>query len=119
MGSFILSSFTFIPDIRIAIGVVFVASCFISLALPSINAAYADYISDAPRVEGEIEGLEDSAFNIGYVLGPILAGVLSDIFSINTAFSILGLLGAILAFIVLFLMPKRIVVCVKQQDLQG
>ncbi|PIZ99226.1 MAG: hypothetical protein COX77_02150, partial [Candidatus Komeilibacteria bacterium CG_4_10_14_0_2_um_filter_37_10] len=108
IGSLVLLSFVYLPDSIVSIIAVFVASIFISISLPAINSAYADYISEAPQVEGEIEGLEDFAFNIGYVLGPISAGILADIFSIPVAFSILGLFGVILAFVLLMITPKSI-----------
>ena len=117
IGSLILSSFFYLPSPIIAIFVIFISSCFISMALPAINAAYADYISDAPQVEGEIEGLEDFAFNVGYVIGPISAGVLADILGLKVAFSILGLFGAILALILLLIAPKHILIKTKPSEL--
>ena len=97
---------------------VFLSSMFISLASPSIDGAYADYISEAPQVEGQIQGLEDFAFNIGYVVGPILAGILADIFSIPIAFSILGFIGLFLAVVLLRFTPTSIVIKVKKADLR-
>ena len=77
-GSLFLSLFSFSPSPTATILLVFFASLFTSLALPAINGAYADYISEAGAVEGEIESLEDFSFNAAYVLGPILAGFLDD-----------------------------------------
>jgi MFS family permease len=117
IGSLILSSFYYITSPILSILVVFLASCFISMALPAINAAYADYISEAPQVEGEIESLEDFAFNIGYVIGPIFAGILADIISMRGAFSILGIMGAVLAFILIAITPKSIDITTKASEL--
>ena len=108
-----MSSFFFVTNSLFSIAVIFVASFFISMSLPAINAAYADYISEAPYVEGEIEGLEDFAFNIGYVAGPILAGVLADLVSIKGAFSTLGLFGTGLAAVLLIVTPKSITIRTK------
>jgi len=110
IGSLILSSFFYSPNSVISIVIVFVASLFISMALPAINAAYADYISEAIQVEGEVVGLEDFSFNIGYVLGPISAGILADVLSIPAAFSLLGLVGVIMASILLVVTPKHIII---------
>lgn len=117
IGSLVLSSFAYLPDSAVSIVAVFFASVFISMSLPAINSAYADYISEAPQVEGEIEGLEDFAFNIGYVLGPISAGILADIFSIPVAFSILGLFGAILALVLLIKTPESIDISTEPSEL--
>lgn len=108
IGSFILSFFAFVPNFTMSILVVFIAMFFISTSLPAINSAYADYISKTPQVEGEIEGLEDFAFNIGYVAGPLSAGILADLFSIPVAFSVLGVIGVILAVILLSVTPRHI-----------
>jgi len=114
--SILMSVFFIVADPWWQLILVFVSALFISLSLPSINGAYADYISEAPIVEGQIQGLEDFAFNIGYVIGPILAGILADIFNISVAFSILGLCGLLLAVILLKVTPTSIVVKVKRSD---
>jgi MFS family permease len=117
IGSVLLSSFVILSNPILEIIIVFIASCFLSLAFPAINAAYADYISEAPQVENEIEGIEDSSFNIAYVLGPFAAGIFADVFGIQTAFSILGLIGVILAIILVIVNPKKIVIRTKPSEL--
>jgi MFS family permease len=104
IGSLILSFFSFSPGPVFTILIVFSASLFISCSLPAINSAYADYISEASVVEGEVEGLEDFSFNIGYVLGPVCAGILADYTGIDYAFSLLGFCGVVL----LLTTPKSI-----------
>lgn len=109
-GSLILSSFFFIQNPIVLIVSVFLASCFIKLTHPAINSSFADYINDAPQVEVEIEGLEDFSSNVGYIVGPILAGVLADLFGIQAAFGVLGLVGALLALVLLVFGPKHIII---------
>ena len=94
--------------------VLFISACFFSLILPAIDGAYADYISETPRAETEIVGLEDLAFNIGYVVGPILAGLLADYFSIAKAFSMIGLIGIIVSLVLLKTTPKKININLKK-----
>ena len=110
VGSVILSSFYFLSSPYITILMVFIASCFIGIALPSINGVYANYISEASAVEKEITALEDFSFNLGYIFGPLMAGILSDVFSIPLAFSILGVAGSVTALILLKITPKKIAV---------
>jgi MFS family permease len=117
IGSMILSTFFFIKSPVAAIFVVFIASIFINLAYPAINSSYADYICDAPQVDGEIEGLEDFFVNVGYIFGPLMAGILADILNIPAAFSILGLIGVILAVVLLVAGPKHIIIKIKQSEL--
>lgn len=108
IGSTILVSFVYMSQPLAIVLTIFFAACFISIALPAINAAYADYISEAPHVDGEIEGVEDLSFNSGYIIGPILAGVLAEFLGIPAAFSILGVIGVVLAAVLLATTPKHI-----------
>lgn len=117
MGSLALTLFFLVSGFISVIILVFIASFFYSFSFPAVNSSYADYISDAPQVEEEIEGLEDFFFNIGYILGPILAGVLSDIFSIPMAFGLLGFWGVILATSLLLFAPKHIIIKMDESEL--
>lgn len=87
---------------------IFVASLLASIAWPAINGAYADYISETAQYEKEIAGLEDFYTNIGFVIGPVIAGLLADTLGNAGAFSIMGLIGMILAIILLCITPKSI-----------
>ena len=76
---------------------------------PVMNSSFADYINDAPEVEMEIEGLEDFSTNIGYIIGPIMAGFAADLFGMQQAFGIIGIIGAYLAIWLLIFAPKHII----------
>lgn len=108
LGCALLTSFVFIKNAWASVFLVFVASSLMSFSLPAINASYADYISETPEIDSEIEGIEDFAANLGYVAGPISAGLLSGVFGISAAFSILGGMGFALAIILFNITPKRI-----------
>ncbi|NTV31329.1 MFS transporter [candidate division WWE3 bacterium] len=116
IGSALLAPFYKMPDAITALIFVFIGSLFMSMALPAINAAYADYISESPQVEGEIESLEDFAFNLGYIIGPITAGFLADALSISRAFSALGYMGVGIALVLLIITPKHISVRTTTSD---
>lgn len=107
-ASIILSLFIFLHNPYVIIGAVFVTAFFVSLSWPSIDGAYVDYISEAPKIEKEIQGLSDFFVNIGYVIGPILAGLLADRFSETGAFSILGLFGLVSVLLLKRITPKHI-----------
>jgi len=117
IGSLILSTFSFADNPVMLIVVVFTASFFIKITHPVMNSSIADYINDAPQVEVEIEGLEDFSTNVGYIIGPIAAGILADLFGMQAAFGILGLIGAILAVLLLIFGPKHIIIDTKQSEL--
>ena len=87
---------------------VFFASMGISLSLPAVNGAYADYISETEEYEKEIEGLQDFYTNLGFVFGPMSAGYLSDVVGNLEAFVYLGLFCGIAVVILTLFMPKSI-----------
>jgi len=109
-GSLILALFFFIQNEIVLVLSIFLASFFIKLTRPVVFSSFADYINDAPLAEIEIEGLEDFSANLGYIFGPILAGVLADLFGIQSAFGVLGLVGAALAVTLLIFGPKHIII---------
>lgn len=81
---------------------------FFSFTYPSIAGAYADYISESPEYEKDIETFEDFFSNLGYVVGPVLAGVLMDAYGARFSFFLIGLFGLILSLILLKVTPKQI-----------
>jgi sugar phosphate permease len=76
--------------------------------LPSLGGAYADYIVETPHYEKEIEALEDFFTNIGYVVGPIIAGILADKFGNINVFSIIGFGSMMIILFLLKVTPKSI-----------
>lgn len=94
MGSLILSLVAAIQNPFAIILCVFLASSFFGIAWPSISGAYADYISETPNREEEIEGVQDFFGNGGYIVGPITAGFLADSVGIPMTFTLFGVLGA-------------------------
>jgi MFS family permease len=107
-GSLILAAVYLTSNPYALILIIFLSSFFMSLAWPSINGAYADYISESPKVEKEIEAVEDFFTNIGFVIGPVTAGYLADTFGNIQTFAIFGISGAIIAFILMLFTPKKI-----------
>jgi len=107
IGSLSLSIFMFVAQSYAILLIVLVAAFFFGLSLAAINAAYADFISAAPQIENEIVSIEDSSFNLGYIVGPVAGGLLSDIFSIPVAFSILGAIGLFIVLFVTLFSRKR------------
>ncbi len=110
IGCLLLSYFSMLQGPLILLGLIFLSSCFTAISWPSINGAYADYLEESPRLEREIEAVEDFSTNIGYIIGPILAGFLADHIGNANTFSALGSVGAIVAIILIFITPKKITV---------
>jgi MFS family permease len=108
-GSLVMASFIFIGNEAVpAVAVTFIAACFLGLSLPAINGAYADYISENSALESEIEAAEDFFTNLGYILGPMVAGIMADAFDYHNAFGLLGMFGILVSILLLKFSPKHI-----------
>lgn len=107
-GSLVLLPFGFISNPILLLFLVGVSSMFLAIAWPSIYGAFADYLSESPEYRNEIEGLEDFSHNLGYIIGPISAGILSDLYSDLTTFSALGIAGLFVAFLIVKITPNKI-----------
>lgn len=99
--SFILANLFLIPlgFLRSPILVlffVFLSSIASSITWPAILAAFADYIADLPHLRSEVEGLSDFTINLGYIFGPITAGLLSDKIGISHSFAVMGIFNVVL-----------------------
>lgn len=108
VGSLILATLPLISSPPLAIATIFLASMFISMAIPAINGTYADYIEEAPKAEKEIEAVSDFSSNLGYVIGPITAGILADAYGDSIAFSVLSIVGVIIVIVLFRITPRNI-----------
>lgn len=107
IGSVILATISFIENPIIIILVVFASACFTCLATPIANSISANYIQAAPDAKKEVLELKDFFFNIGYIIGPVAAGIMADTVGAIQAFSVLGVVGILFAGILFFIMPDK------------
>jgi MFS family permease len=91
-----------------ALTIVFIASMFLSLALPAINGVYADFIQEKKKYGEEVETLTDLYTNLGYIVGPISAGFLADILGNAASISSVGIFGIVVAIILMLTTPRHI-----------
>ncbi|MBN2052985.1 MFS transporter [Candidatus Woesearchaeota archaeon] len=110
IGSLIFSMFFFVAPSILLIIITFCASFFIGLAWPAVNGAFADYISEAPKVDKEIETIEDAFINLGYIVGPVIAGFAGEYLGYVQTFGWMGVGGVIIAIILLKVTPRKITV---------
>ena len=108
IGSLILSFFMLAQTPFQMIAIVGAASLFIGISFPALNGAYVDYIAETQEYEQEIQGIIDMFYNVGWMVGPVLVGVLAQVFGNAESFSILGAISALICIFLLFVMPKKI-----------
>lgn len=94
--------------------VVFTSSVVGSIAWPAIRGAYVDYISESKEYEKEIESLNDFAANLGYIIGPITAGLMADRIGIGNVFVFLGIFNIVVVLLLFTITPKNIRVIIRK-----
>ena len=67
-----------------------------------------DLVSRMNRGREHLLGLSDSMMNIAYIVGPMLAGIISYIVGDYATFSVVGVGVAFLSFLLLFVMPRKL-----------
>jgi len=118
--SFILSSlflipFAFTSSPFVIIGLIFFSTVTGSLAWSAIAGAFVDYVAESDIHDNEIIGLKDFSANIGYIIGPTLAGLVSDSVGIRPTFAILGIFCILVTASLFFITPKHINVVIPQK----
>ncbi|MFZ2152579.1 MAG: MFS transporter [Microgenomates group bacterium] len=113
--AFIISNLFLIPlgpfaTPTLILVLVFISTIAGSLAWSAISGAFVDYLSETDLYDSEIIGLKDFSANTGYILGPILAGVISDIVGISYTFTILGIINILVVIYLFSITPKNIVI---------
>ncbi|MBN2734120.1 MAG: MFS transporter [Methanomicrobiaceae archaeon] len=108
IGSSILTTISFIESPLIIILIVFISTCFTCMLTPVSNSISAHCIQETPKFEKEVQELSDFFFNIGYIIGPVFAGIIADTFGEIKTFSVLGGIGIIFAIILFVIMPEKL-----------
>ncbi len=80
---------------------IFGVSFFFAIVWPTIDAAYADDVSNTPEYHEEIETIYDWFTNAGDTLGPIMGGYAAQFLGIKNSFVAMGILGILMAIILI------------------
>lgn len=107
IGSAILSVLFLFQEPLLIILMVFVSSCFTCMMVPVVQSIYACCICEKPKAEKEIQELGDFSSNLGYIIGPVAAGITADYLGNLEAFSVLGVIGIGFALVLFVIMPKK------------
>lgn len=104
--AFLLCSLTFllfsvVKDSPYVLVIVVISSVLSSISSISVKSIIVDFITNKPQEEKEIEGMGDFSVNVGYVVGPMFAGFLSDNVGNANSFLVIGIAGTIVSSILL------------------
>jgi predicted MFS family arabinose efflux permease len=108
VGSLFATMVGFITLPIILIGVIFCTSFGFSLAWPTINSAYADYIRADHSFSKEIEAVEDWFTNLGDMIGPIVGGYSAQFLGNAHSFIAIGIFGVTASLILFWFTPNKI-----------
>lgn len=117
LGAILVATFGFIQSPWVILAILAVASLISSLAWPASSGALSDYMAESPKFDREIAGISDFTVNIGYFVGPILAGIIMEFFGTGYTFTIVGITCAIGGALLYIFTPKSIKVQVKMSEL--
>ena len=110
ISSLFLITFAVFRHPLVLLFVILLSSTFSTFSWAIEQGLYADYIEDSFSKEKEIEGLVDFSINAGYIVGPILAGFLSDKVGYFNTFAFLGIFGLFVTLILSRIAPKRVAI---------
>ena len=88
--------------------VVFVAGMFIAISIPLIAVVYTDLLVRMGKERKHLIGLTAAMGSFAYVIGPVVAGGMSDIVGERMVFVVMGMMAFMLGIVLLLLMPRKI-----------
>lgn len=108
IGGACLAMIGFVKSVEAIILIVLVSSIFMSMSWPLMDAVYTDLIARSRKGRKHMIGLSSSTLSLAYVIGPILAGFLSNAFGEVETFAIVGAGVVIITAILLMVTPKKL-----------
>lgn len=103
-----LAVITLIPSVWWYLLIVFVSSSLSALTVPLIDAVYTDLIARMGRERKHLVGLCNSMGSLAYIVGPIVAGLVSTQVGELPTFAVLGVGVAVVAIVLLILTPRKL-----------
>lgn len=106
IGSILFIILGVISSFKLIIVIAFLASFFMAISWPTVNAVYTDHIQKVSSESKEIETLQDLFTNIGDTSGPIVGGYMAEYLGAAHTFIALGCIGGFISLVLLFKTKK-------------
>lgn len=110
VGSIILGCVAFVQESNHIVLIACLSSIFGAFSNPALSGAFADYLSETPDYEKDIDSLGDFFTNLGAICGPIAGGVLADAVGIQKAFSLFSIFSILMTLWIIKKSPKKITI---------
>jgi MFS family permease len=88
--------------------IIFLVNLLEAITFPAASAAFADYLKESNSYDNEIIAAKDFAGNIGYIIGPLVAGISLDLIGDLKIFTVFATVGVITSLILILFTPKKI-----------
>lgn len=94
----------------VAVGLLisFLVGTMLSFSWPLTDAVYSDIVSRMGREGKHVVGLSGSTISLAYVVGPILAGLISQFVGERNTFVVVGLVMVVFSLVLLKVTPKKL-----------
>ncbi len=90
------------------LGLTFFASIGLGILYTAISATMQDYLGRSTHYTNDLIGLTSICGSIGYVLGPLLNGVLAEVFGTHSVFRVWGIVLTFLSLFLLLTVKRKI-----------
>jgi MFS family permease len=108
LGGLCLAMIGYVKSVEAIILIVIVSSIFMSMSWPLMDSVYTDLVVRARRGRKHMIGLSSSTLSLAYVIGPILAGFLSNKYGEVETFAIVGVGVVVITGLLLLVTPKKL-----------
>lgn len=103
-----LLSFWWIETIWLMLVSAFLVGMLLSASWPLIDATYTDLVARARHGRKHIMGMSAAMFGAAYIIGPIVAGYLSEWFGPSRSFAVIGGIVSLVSLGLLVVTPRKL-----------
>lgn len=98
----------FIHDTLMLLVAVSLFSSFSSISFILMRAVFSDIESRAEEFKVHVEAIFQSTHSLGYIAGPLLSGVLVQLFGFKESFIIWGLVAIVIGVVLILVTPEKL-----------
>lgn len=111
--SFLFSNLLLLPigyftNVYLVLIFVFLSTTFSAMVYPCVAGAVADYLKESRKYDGQILTARDFFANVGFAIGPLVAGIFVDVIGSLMIFSYISLVGIVVSLLLLVFSPAEI-----------
>jgi MFS family permease len=108
LGGLAVLPVLFIQDNSILLISIFVFSSFNGIVFILMRAVFSDLESRSQEFKVHVEAIYQSTHSVGYIIGPLAAGFLMQIFGFKETFVLLGFISVILGIFLILTTPEKL-----------